>query len=62
MRDNTVPCTAGEPSTLARIHPDAVVIRAPDDLAFSADNKTRYRCPNCALEFGAVAPAHLWGA
>jgi hypothetical protein len=42
--------------TLARIHPDAVVIREADDIAFSAGNKTRYRCPNCALEFEVTEP------
>ncbi len=44
-------CTALEPDQDCRIHPDAVVIRHADDTAFSGGNKTRYRCPNCALEF-----------
>ena len=54
--DRSLPCTAGVPSTLARTHPDAIVIREADDIAFSAGNKTRYRCPNCALEFEVTEP------
>ena len=67
MRNNSLPCTAGEPSTLARIHPDAVVIREADDIAdmttdaiaFGWGGKARYRCPNCALEFERTED--LWG-
>ena len=37
-------------------HPDAIPIADADDIAFSAGNKTTYRCPNCNLTFKVTEP------
>ena len=37
-------------------HPDAVVTKDPDDIAFSSGNKTGYHCPNCGTDFYVTEP------
>jgi hypothetical protein len=48
-------CTSAAPWTPemgnSSAHPDAVVTKEADDIAFSTGNYTHYHCPNCGIDF-----------
>ena len=59
MDDERYECTGDAPwaeGKGAAFHPDAVTVSEPDDVAFSADNKTGYECPHCGLRFKVTMP------
>lgn len=56
---NRFTCTKEEPWSEEKgpsFHPDSIAVSEPDDVAFSANNKTGYECPNCGLRFRVTEP------